>query len=138
MDYNDKQENKQIEKNYRFLQSLKYAINGGKIAFVEERNFRYHCLIGLLAVIVSIYFRISIGEWLWITFAIFQVLMMEMLNTIAENLVDMYTLRNYHPLGKKVKDMGATVVLISSLFAMVVAAYIFIPKVWPIIQKILN
>ena len=135
MDYNDK---KQIDKNLRFLQSLKYAINGGKIAFIEERNFRYHCLLGVFAVIVSIYFKISLGEWLWITFAIFQVLMMEMLNTIAENLVDMYTLRNYHPLGKKVKDMGATVVLLSSIFAMVVAAYIFIPKVWPIIQKIFN
>ncbi|MGX7030045.1 diacylglycerol kinase [Vagococcus zengguangii] len=135
MDYNDK---KQIDKNYRFLQSLKYAINGGKIAFIEERNFRYHCVLGIFAVIVSIYFKISLGEWLWITFAIFQVLMMEMLNTIAENLVDMYTLRNYHPLGKKVKDMGATVVLLSSIFAMVVAAYIFIPKVWPIIQKIIS
>jgi len=54
---------------------------------------------------------------------------MEIINTAFENVVDMVTNKHFHPLGKKVKDMAAGAVLITSVFSVVVGLIIFLPKV---------
>ena len=57
----------------------------------------------------------------------FLVLLMEILNTVVENTVDLVS-PDYHPLAKKVKDMAAALVLITSFFALIVGGLILIPK----------
>jgi diacylglycerol kinase len=53
---------------------------------------------------------------------------LEILNTVVEALVDMYT-REYHPLAKVAKDAAAGAVLVAAIFAVGVAVVIFVPRV---------
>lgn len=134
----DLKENKySIEKNKKFYRSLICAFSGLKTAFCEERNLRFQCVLGLLAVFAGFLFKLEWFEWLWILLAIFLVLTMELLNTVVENLVDMVTEKTYHPIGKKVKDIGAAVVFLNACFAVLIAAIIFLPKIVLLLQKYL-
>ncbi|MGX7127100.1 diacylglycerol kinase family protein [Enterococcus wangshanyuanii] len=128
---------KQTEKNKHFIASLEFALQGIKTVFKEERNMRTHVLMGILAVVIGFVFRLSIAEWLWLLLAIFLVLVVEIINTVFENVVDMFTDFHFHPIGKKIKDMAAGAVLLTSGFAVIVGLLLFVPKIWQIIKDFL-
>lgn len=126
MDLKDK---KNIEKNKRFINSVEFAITGIRTVYRDERNMRSHTIVGILVVIAGFIFGLNRFEWLWILLSVFLVIIMEIINTAFENVVDMVTNKHFHPLGKKIKDMAAGAVLITSLFAMLIGAIIFLPKI---------
>ena len=101
MDYKDKQE--EIGKNKHFIRSFEFALTGIKTVYREERNMRTHTIAGILTIIAGIIFRLNRWEWLWILLSIFLVLVMEMINTAFENVVDMVTDFHFHSIGKKSK-----------------------------------
>ena len=113
-------------KNKNFIESLGHAVDGIKVIFKEERNFRKHLLVSLLVVFWGMMCSLSCFEWLWLFVAIFSVLILEMLNTVVENMVDLIVDYHYHPLAKKIKDIAAGAVLLTSLFAAIVGGIIFI------------
>ena len=125
MDLKDKQ---QVEKNKRFITSVEFAVTGIRTAFKEERNMRSHTILGILAILVGLFFHLTPFEWLWIFLSIFLVIIVEMINTAFENVVDMVTDKHFHIIGKKIKDMAAGAVLLTSIFAIIVATIIFLPK----------
>ncbi|OJG54276.1 diacylglycerol kinase [Enterococcus haemoperoxidus] len=98
---------------------------------------RTHLLMGVAAIIAGFVFQLAISEWLWLLLAIFLVLVMEIINTAFENVVDMVTDFHFHPIGKKIKDMAAGAVLLTAGFAVVIAVLLFVPKIWQILQDIL-
>ncbi|MBV7389182.1 MULTISPECIES: diacylglycerol kinase family protein [Enterococcus] len=124
---------KNVKKNKHFINSLEFALVGIRTVFEEERNMRKHVLFGVLVFIASFLFRLSHQEWLWIILAVFIVWIVEIINTIFENVVDMVTDFHFHPIGKKIKDMAAGAVLVTSLFAALIGAMIFIPKIWALL-----
>ncbi|MEI5988731.1 diacylglycerol kinase [Enterococcus termitis] len=128
---------KQTTKNKHFVASLEFALQGIKTVFKEERNMRTHVFMGIVAIVAGFIFQLVISEWLWLLLAIFLVLVMEMINTVFENVVDMVTDFHFHPIGKKIKDMAAGAVLITTVFAVVVGVLLFVPKIWQIIQDLL-
>lgn len=128
---------KQTEKNKHFIASLEFALQGIKTVFKEERNMRTHVLMGIIAVVIGIVFGLSIAEWLWLLLVIFLVLVVEIINTVFENVVDMFTDFHFHPIGKKIKDMAAGAVLLTSGFAVIVGLLLFVPKIWQIIKDFL-
>ncbi|EOH99838.1 diacylglycerol kinase [Enterococcus haemoperoxidus ATCC BAA-382] len=128
---------KRTEKNKHFIASLEFALQGIKTVFKEERNMRTHLLMGVAAIIAGFVFQLAISEWLWLLLAIFLVLVMEIINTAFENVVDMVTDFHFHPIGKKIKDMAAGAVLLTAGFAVVIAVLLFVPKIWQILQDIL-
>ncbi|MFR4957112.1 MAG: diacylglycerol kinase family protein, partial [Enterococcus gallinarum] len=67
--------------------------------------------------------------WLWLLLSVFLVWIVEIVKTVFENVVDMFTDFHFHPIGKKIKDMAAGAVLMTAFFALIVAAIIFIPKI---------
>ena len=111
---------KQTEKNSNFLTSLKHAIDGIKTVIQEERNMKAHLCIAGLAIIISFFSGLSAVEWCFILLCIFIVFLMEILNTVVENLVDL--------LVKKAKDIAAGGVLLSASFTVVIAMIIILPK----------
>lgn len=129
---------KNTEKNKSFITSVEFAFTGIKTVFEEERNMRKHVVMGIFAVIVGFLFQLKQMEWLWLLLAIFLVWVVEIINTIFENVVDMFTDFHFHPIGKKIKDMAAGAVLLTSGFAVVVGAIIFVPKVWAILMTLLG
>lgn len=119
----------QLEKNKRFSQAFMHAFDGLKWALKEERNFRTHVALGGVAVVVGFFFQLTQQEWLWMIAMIFLVLLMELLNTVIENIVDFITEHEYHPLAKKIKDLAAGIVLLTACLAVVVAFIILVPKI---------
>jgi undecaprenol kinase len=54
----------------------------------------------------------------------------EFANTVAEALTDLIVKNNYDPIAKRIKDVSAGSVLMSAIFAVIVGALIFLPKIF--------
>lgn len=128
MDYKDRKE--EVGKTKYFYQSIEFALTGIRTVFKDERNMRSHLLAGGIAIFLGFIFRLNKWEWLWILLCIFLVIVMEIINTAFENVVDMVTDFHFHSIGKKIKDMAAGAVLITALFAVIVGGIIFLPKIF--------
>lgn len=133
LDLSGNKKRKKPEKNRTYLSSFRYAFEGVRTVFQEERNMRSHSFSMLGVLIVSLFLNLVVYEWLWILLVCFLMLVMEIWNTVIENMVDLVS-PHYHPLAKKVKDMAAAAVLLTSAFSVVVGSLILIPK----ILKLLN
>ena len=120
---------KQVEKNHHFKQSMKHDVNGIKTVFQDERNFRFDIVAAIVVVILGFLLKIERFEWYWIVFCIFLMFILEMLNTVVEQLVDLMVEHNYHLAAKKAKDVAAGVVLMGAVFVLIMASGIFIPKI---------
>ncbi|EPH93778.1 MULTISPECIES: diacylglycerol kinase family protein [unclassified Enterococcus] len=120
-------------KNKHFITSVEFAVQGIKTVFEEERNMRKHVCFGAAALILGAAFGLSQVEWLWLLLSIFLVLLAEVVNTIFENVVDMFTDFHFHPIGKKVKDMAAGGVLLTACFTVIVGLIIFVPKIYQLL-----
>ncbi len=129
MDSNDKED----FKSKSYTSSFEFAYQGFKTVFKEERNMRTHVIFALAILVLSYLLKLSKWEWLWVLLAIFLVVVMEILNTTFENVVDLATNDHFHPIGKKVKDMAAAAVLLTAFFAVIVGCIIFVPKIYQLV-----
>ena len=121
------------QKNRTYAQSFKYAFKGVQTVFKEERNMRAHAFLGSAVLVLSLFLRLNRYEWAWILLSVFMVLVMEIWNTVAENLVDLTTDFTFHPIAKKVKDMAAAAVLLTAFFSTLVGSLIILPKVYQLL-----
>ncbi|RZL46544.1 MAG: diacylglycerol kinase family protein [Pedobacter sp.] len=111
----------------KFLKSFVYAFKGLSYAFATQLNFRVHCLATALAVLLGLYTGLSANEWLWITVAIAIVMILELINTALEILVDIVSPAQ-NPKAGAIKDLAAAAVLIGAIMAVVIGLIIFVPK----------
>ena len=114
--------------------SFIYAFNGIRLLFLEEHNSRIHAVAAICAIIAGILLKISIIEWIALTFAIGFVFVVETLNSCVENTTDLISLEKSDKI-KRIKDLSAAAVLISSLSALVIGGLIFIPKIVALIKN---
>lgn len=112
----------------KFVRGFHYAYQGLVYAFSTQINFRVHVFSALVAIILGYYFGLSSAEWIWIGSAILLVLIVELLNTAIEVLVDLVS-PDYHPKAGIIKDVSAGAVLLTALFAVMVGLFIFVPKI---------
>jgi undecaprenol kinase len=131
MDLSDNK--KRPPKNKTFIDSFRYAFEGVRTVFQEERNMRSHMFSFVAVILLSLFLPLSLHEWLWILLVSFLMIIMEILNTVIENIIDFIS-PDYHPLAKKVKDMAAAAVLFTSFFALVTGAVILLPKIFAILK----
>lgn len=115
-----------------FLRSFVYAWSGIAHTVRTQRNMRVHLALALLAVALGIWLRISPVEFAMIFVAITGVVVSEMMNTVAEACVDLAT-QEYHPLARVAKDVAAGAVLLSAMLAVVIACFVYIPHLWPLL-----
>jgi diacylglycerol kinase len=87
---------------------------------------RVHLAAAVLAIILGVVLRISPVEFAVVFLAIGAVLVAEMINTVAEAVVDLAT-QDYHPLARMAKDVAAGAVLLSAIIAVLVALFIYLP-----------
>ena len=113
--------------------SFKYAWAGVRYAFATQRNFRIHTFIGIFAVSLGLLLEIKAMELAVIVMTCAIVMVLELLNTAIESVVDLTVKQTYHELAKIAKDCAAGAVLISAIAAVVVAACILLP---PLLQRI--
>ncbi|AEX85965.1 diacylglycerol kinase [Marinitoga piezophila KA3] len=116
----------------KFSKSLKFAIQGLFEVFTTQRNFKIQTTFALLAFILAIILNLDESQILWISLAIFMVLILETINTLVEKMMDLMH-PEYNAIVGIIKDLGAAAVLIAATFSIVVAAVIFGGKMfnWP-------
>ena len=115
----------------KLFKSFRYAVRGLKYVLKNEQNFQIEILGGIFVVILMFLFPTRNLEKFALFIVIFAVLVMELINTIFERVVDMLKPR-VHPYAQLVKDVMAAAVLLSSIGAVIVGIIIF----WPYFQDL--
>jgi diacylglycerol kinase len=110
----------------KLLKSFHYAGRGLKYVLKNEQNFQIEILGGLFVIILMFLFPTRNLEKIALFIVIFAVLVMELINTIFERVVDILKPR-VHPYAQLVKDVMAAAVLLSSIGAVIVGVIIFYP-----------
>lgn len=107
--------------------SFKYAFQGLGTAIKNEPNFRIHIVFAILALGMGLFLKLSSLEWLFLTFTIFFVLTLELLNTVLEAIVNIAS-PEMNPYAKVAKDVAAACVLLAAFMSIVVGVALFLPK----------
>jgi diacylglycerol kinase (ATP) len=118
---------REIPKNTLF-RSFGFAFQGIFYVIRTQRNMQIHLAAGAMVLAFALFFQVSLVEWSILLVTMALVYSLEMVNTVAEALVDMIT-QEYHPLAKVAKDVAAGAVLVAAIFAVGVALAIFAPRI---------
>jgi undecaprenol kinase len=106
-----------------FLNSLNYAFKGIKHVFRNERNFRLHTASSVIVLLLAVYFRCDLFEFIVLIIVISSVLVAEMINSAIE-----YTWNKlepqHHPVVGMIKDIMAGSVMIASMAALIVGVLV--------------
>lgn len=118
----------------KFTKSFGHAGRGIVVGF-RERNMKIHYSASFIAVILSIYFKISIAEVLALTLSIGLVVASEMMNTAVEYVCDVArdNLGTDYEVTRNARDVAAGSVLLAAITALVVGLIIFVPKILTLI-----
>ncbi len=120
-----KQEKFSIRKR---LKSFTYAFAGLKVLFSEEHNSRIHLFATVCAIVVGIWLKISLLEWVAVAFAVGLVFSGEIFNSAVEDLSDVVCPERDERI-RKVKDLAAAAVLVNAITAFVIGLLVFLPKI---------
>jgi len=114
-------------KSRSLIDSFRFALDGMVHVIRTHRHMRYHLVITMAVLVLSVLFRITKLELIMLLLVIALVLLAELFNTAIEVTIDLVT-DTYHPLAKIAKDVGGAAVLVSSLTAVAVGALIFFDR----------
>jgi diacylglycerol kinase len=117
-----------MEHKHSILKSFEFALNGLKGIIIQERNFKIQLFAGILAVILGLLLKLNSAEWLDLVIVITLVLILELVNTSIEEMVDLVS-PQFQEKAKVAKDVAAATVLVASFGSVVIGAFLFIPKI---------
>jgi len=115
-----------VDRIRKFVRSIKHALRGLAYVLRYEKNFQNQVAIAILVVIGMFYFNLTRGERVILFLVIMEVLVMELLNTVVERVVDILKPR-VHPYARLIKDLMASTVLLSAILAIIIGWIIFLP-----------
>jgi len=95
-----------------------YSLNGLRAAISNEAAFRQEVCIAIVLLVVLLFLPLSLFWKGLLFFATMSVLVVELLNSAIESVVDIAS-PEYHDLGKRAKDLGSASVLVSIVIVMV-------------------
>jgi len=124
----NKKMNRKSQNNSSLINSFRCAFNGIKISFESGRNIIIHYIIAMIVILVGIFLKISLKEWITCIILFGLVISMEMINTALETIVNLVT-PQINPMAKKAKDLSAGAVLVIAIAAAAAGLIIFIPKI---------
>lgn len=110
----------------KLKRSLKYAFRGLRMIFKEEQSFRVQLTVGLIMIIMACYFPLMNWERVALIMMITLVLILEVINSMFEKMVDILKPRVHHYV-ESIKDMMAGAVLLASLASIIVGILILLP-----------
>jgi diacylglycerol kinase (ATP) len=103
----------------RILNAAGYSWAGLRAAFQHEDAFRQEVLLALAGIPLALLLEPGAASRALMIGALFLVLIVELLNSAIEAVVDRVSLENHH-LAKRAKDIGSAAVLISLINAAVI------------------
>lgn len=113
-----------------FIKSASHAFDGLYLAFRSQRNFRKHLYIASVVLLIAILLKVSILAFCILLLTNSLVLVLELLNSVFEFVLDAYYKNRYSRLVKFAKDMGAASVLVMSVTSMIIAFFILGDKIY--------
>lgn len=117
-----------MSKYHSTIRSFGYAFTGLKTAIKNEPNFRIHLVIAAAALIFGLILRLNPSEWVVLFFTISFVLILELVNTSLEALVNIVS-PEIQPQAKVAKDVCAAAVLVSATLSVIIGFFLFLPKI---------
>jgi diacylglycerol kinase (ATP) len=103
----------------RLVKSFGFAWAGIAYTWGHEPNFRIEVVVGILAVLLSLWLQVSPVP---ILVMVAVVLALEIMNSAVEAIVDLAS-PDIHPLAKLAKDAAAGAVFLASLIAVLVGLF---------------
>ncbi|MBI5675028.1 MAG: diacylglycerol kinase [Nitrospirae bacterium] len=95
-----------------------YSLDGLRHAILNEAAFRQEVFIVVIASIALLFLPLSFAWKGLLFFATASLLVVELLNSAIESVVDMVS-PEYHDLAKRAKDLGSAAVFVSIVIALV-------------------
>jgi diacylglycerol kinase (ATP) len=95
----------------RLLDATKYSFRGIRASWRHEAAFRQEVALSLVLMVASFFVARSVEQWLWLVIPLLILLIVELLNSAVENVVDRIG-DEYHELSGRAKDMGSAAVFI--------------------------
>ena len=111
----------------RLNKSFTYARNGIWHTLLTQPNMWIHLFSALCTILLAWALGFNHLEWAVLLIVIILVLILEMINTVAEMLVDIAS-PEFSDLARMTKDVAAGSVLLAATGAILVGAILFIPK----------
>lgn len=117
-----------LESKHSLIKSFGFAFEGIKAEFKKGRNFRIQVFSGIAATALGIVLKISRVEWLVLILVISLVIILELINTATEQIVNIIS-PEIRSEAKIAKDVSAGAVLVASIAATLAGVLIFLPKI---------
>ncbi|MYM93624.1 diacylglycerol kinase [Rugamonas sp. FT107W] len=100
----------------RIFSAFLYSVDGFKSAWRHEHAFRQEVSVFVVGTLIALILRISAFEKLMLIGVLMLILIVELINSSIEAVVDRVSLER-HPLSKNAKDFGSAAVLLTCLLA---------------------
>ena len=100
----------------RIVAATGYSIQGFKAAWQHEHAFRQELMLFVVGTVVALLLPISAFQKLLLIVPMCLVLIVELINSAIEAIVDRVSLER-HPLSKNAKDMGSAAVMLAIFLA---------------------
>lgn len=100
----------------RIYTAFWYSIDGFKSAWQHEHAFRQEVSVFAVGTVIALLLHISAFEKLVLIAVLMLILIVELINSSIEAVVDRVSLER-HPLSKNAKDFGSAAVLLACLLA---------------------
>jgi len=95
---------------YNIFKNTSYAIDGLKHALKTESSFKLELFFAIFIVVAIFFIDTTLTNKLVLLVSGVLVLIVELVNSAIENVVDMVT-HEHHPLAKTSKDLGSSAVM---------------------------
>ena len=107
--------------------SFLYAAKGLGYSFSTQRNFRIHVGFALGAFSLGFLLGLNKSDLAIMSLTATSVLIVELLNTAIESVVDLAIGKRFHPLAQIAKDCSAGAVLVASISSVLIALLLLLP-----------
>ncbi len=118
------------------FKSFKYAFSGISYVLITSRNFKIQLIFAVTSLMIGFLLQISQSNYVILIATIMSVLILEILNTSIESIVDLVVKKEFSSLAKISKDTSAGAVLLASINSVIIAVYIFVPKIKLLFESI--
>lgn len=129
---------KQLKPKSSFINSLRIAFKGIIQGLIWERNSRIQLVVSVIVISTGIFLKVSKLELILIIFLCFLVIVLELINTSIEKLLDVLYPKYNEEIGL-VKDIMAGVVFLAAVMACIVGFvilqdefFLFLRNLFPI------
>jgi diacylglycerol kinase len=113
----------------KIVKSFGHAFNGLVYSVSKETNLKIEIVAGILVIAAMVMLNVQRWEAAFLVASIFAVIVLELINTLVERLVNIFRPR-IHPYAGTIKDIMAAAVFVTAFGAMLIGIVIFWPYIF--------